>query len=221
MRPEDLIQNYPVLYHMAAKDSWDGIRAHGLLSTSSLLDLYEIRGQERVAIEEKHRPETVSIFHRQYGTALIRDQKPMSDDGLTRALADGLTPADWYRILNSKVFFWTNEERLHRLLCARAYRNEEHDVLWVDTRRVVDAHATDVRLCPMNSGATKPMPHPRGIASFLPIADYPWAMWVKKRGVEGAVVEVAIEHGIPQVANNVLRVVRMKQTKILSRIYER
>ena len=218
---DDLANNYPVLYHMASEGSWKGIREHGLLSTSRLLDLYGIVGQERVAIEDRHRSETVTISHERYGTAHIRDQKPMSDSGLARALHDGLSPADWYRILNSKVFFWTNTHRLSKLLCARAYRSSPHDVLSLDTRDVVGAYAARVRLCPMNSGATKPFPHPRGRDTFLPISEYPWSEWVRRRGVEEAVVEVAFEEGVPDVERYVHRVVRMQEERELEVLFQR
>lgn len=52
-----------------------------------------------------HRPECGPITHHVYGTAVIRDQKPMDDKGLTRALRDGLMPCGSYQILNGKVFF--------------------------------------------------------------------------------------------------------------------
>jgi hypothetical protein len=42
--PKDLIGRSPRLYHMAEADTWDSIREHGLLSTSALLDLFEIKG---------------------------------------------------------------------------------------------------------------------------------------------------------------------------------
>ena len=42
MTPEDMARKYPFLYHMAELSSWPSIQRHGLLSTSALLDLYEI-----------------------------------------------------------------------------------------------------------------------------------------------------------------------------------
>jgi hypothetical protein len=52
-----------------------------------------------------HRPESVTITHPAYGSAVIRDQKPMRDSALLKCLDKGLTPADWYRTLNRRVFF--------------------------------------------------------------------------------------------------------------------
>src|SRR6185312_14586628 len=121
MEPELLIKTFPRLYHMAERDAWPSIRLHGLLSTTALLDLFEIKGAQRIALEEAHRPESVIITHPKYGKATVRDQKPMDDKGLTRCLT-GVTPREWYRILNRKTFFWLTEERFRTLIGARAYR---------------------------------------------------------------------------------------------------
>jgi hypothetical protein len=49
--PERLASRYPVLFHMAEDGSWESIRERGLLSTSALLDLFEVEAEERFAIE--------------------------------------------------------------------------------------------------------------------------------------------------------------------------
>ncbi len=206
---------------MAARGSWPSIQKHGLLSTSSLLDLFEVGGARRVQLEENHRPHTEEIVHEKCGRASIRDQKPMSDAGLVRALRDGLSPREWYKILNSQVFFWTSQERLQTLLRARAYANDEHDVLIVDTKPLVEVYANTIFLCPMNSGATTPFAHPRGKDTFLEIGNYPWDTWRKKRGVADAIVEVAVRDGVPNTSKLVLRVQRMKKDKVLKVIFEK
>lgn len=221
MRLEDLVTNYPLLYHMAAKGSWPSIRRHGLLSTSSLLDLFEVGGEERATLEERHRPTSVTVGHPRYGKAEIRDQKPMSDAGLRRALAPGLSPRDWYRMLNSKVFFWTSVQRLHRLLCAQAYRDDEHDVLIIDTAQVMKAHIHRVRLAPINTGVTRPFAWPRGRSTFSSVEAYDWEAWKRKRGVKEAVIEVAFEDGVPDVERFARLVKRMKQERDLSTIFRR
>jgi hypothetical protein len=38
----ELIDYYPRPYHMAADGSWPSIRAYGLLSTASLVELFEV-----------------------------------------------------------------------------------------------------------------------------------------------------------------------------------
>ena len=88
-----LISRYPTLYHMAEDESWESIRRHGLLSTSALLDRFEVEGGERFAIESTRRPEIVRVDHPEYGTALIRDNKPMQEKSLERCLV-GMTPRE-------------------------------------------------------------------------------------------------------------------------------
>ncbi len=72
--PAELIARYPRLYHMAERDSLPSILKHGLLSTSSLLDLYAVNGERRMAIESDVRGQSIAIEHSKFGTAVVRDQ---------------------------------------------------------------------------------------------------------------------------------------------------
>lgn len=215
----ELIRDCPTLYHMAERGTWPSIRQHGLLSTSALLDLYEIQGAEREAIEERRRPEGVTIDRPALRPVVIRDQKPMDDAGLRMCLLDGLSPEDWYRSLNRRVFFWLTRERLLRLLNARPYRHDEHDVLELDTASLVAAYRATITLSPINSGTTKPFPSTaskRGRATFLPIAEYPYAQWRSNGRKPGErVVELTVDYSVPDVARFVRRAVRMQGGTIL------
>ena len=123
----------------------------------------------------------------------------MDDPSLRRCLQDGLTPEDWYRLLNGKVFFWLTRSRLDRLLNARPYRAETHIVLELDAAALVRAYAPDITLCAINSGATKPFPVARGRDTFLPIARYPYAAWRSRRARGERVVELAVTGGVPDI----------------------
>ncbi len=215
MNPELLIERFPRLYHMAEDGSWPSIKKNGLLSTSRLLDLYDVRGRERAALEQRHRPESVSIRQAGLPVAVVRDQKPMSDAGLQRCLQDGLAPKDWYRTLNSMCFFWLTEERLFRLLEAKPYRTLSHTVLTVDTASILFSHSKRVRLCPINSGCTKPFPHERGKDTFLPIVQYPFDDWDKKRSRKDPIVEFAVLDGVLDIAKHTIEVRRMTGRKVL------
>jgi len=201
-----LAREYPRLYHMAEPGAWPSIQKYGLLSTTSLLDLFEISGAHRKAIEAQHRPDSVPISHPMYGTAVVRDQKPMSDGALEKCLLDGLTPADWYRLLNRHVFFWLSRQRLNRLLGARAYRQQRHTILEVETTTLLDVYAKRIVLAPINSGSTIMNPQPRGKATFQAIGSYPYDEWRRKRGRRDAIVELAVRGGVQNIGRFVLRV---------------
>ena len=59
MKECDLFSHYPRLWHMAEDGSFDSVLKHGLLSTSALLDLYGMKGEERRKLERMRRPELV------------------------------------------------------------------------------------------------------------------------------------------------------------------
>lgn len=205
MRLDALIRAHPRLYHMADAGAWPSIREHGLLSTTAILDRVGMRGPEREALEAARRPERVPIG----GTAFVlRDQKPLNEAMLARALRGGLAPADWLRLLNGLVFFWASEARLATLLAARAYRDRAHDVLVVDTARLLARHAARVRLASMNTGSTPRYPAPRDASTFMTIDAFP------ARARSGApareIVEVCVEHAVPDIAELVLEVRRMR-----------
>ena len=215
-----LVQSSPVLFHMAERGSWESIRKHGLLSTSALLDLFGVSGSDRECIESCHRPESVTVEREGVGSAVIRDQKPMDDRGLERCLRDGLTPRNWYEILNARVFFWLSRSRLMRLLKARAYRDAEHDVLKIDTASLVDAYREQITLAGINTGATKPIPAPRGKETIVGIAEYDYAGRILTHPRE-PVVELAVESGVPDIADFTQRVVVMKGEVEVAEIWRR
>lgn len=219
MNIDDFIENYPTLYHMAELGSWENIQNHGLLSTSALLDLYQINGEERKAIESSHRPDCISISKDGLPTAIVRDQKPMSDSALKKVLLDNLTPSDWYRILNSKVFFWSSEQKVHVLLNARAYRNKPHDVITVDTAKLVELYRDRIVLCPYNSGSTIMNPVKRGLDLFQTIENHDYNRWKKKRGKAQAVTEVCVEGGVKNINQVVTKVRQMQQNTVLKILF--
>jgi hypothetical protein len=213
LTPELLTTLHPRLYHMAAPGSWPTIHRHGLLSTAALLDLFETPPADRERLLAHHRPATVPLTHPLHGTAHVRDQKPMSDTALKRALRDDLTPTDWYRLLNARVFFWLTQSRLDTLLRAAAYRDRPHTILVVDTASLLARHAPRVELSPINSGSTVYNPAPRGRDTFLPIAEFPFDHWAKKRSRTKAIAELTVLHAVPDLRDHVLEVYETGPTR--------
>lgn len=183
--------------------------------------MYEINGEERRRIESCRRPESVTIRHVKYGPAVIRDQKPMSETALRKCLK-GMTPSEWYRLLNGKVFFWLTPERVGRLLSARAYRGREHTVITIDTGKLLERHRADVTLSPINSGSTVYNPQPRNATTFQTLSDYPFDAWRKKRGAATkAIAELAVNYAAPTISEAVVRVERRREARILEVLYQR
>ncbi len=203
---QELAATYPRLYHITSEGSWPGIRQHGLLSTEALLDLFGIDGDLRERVLANRRPDCVQIEHPEHGRALIRDQKPLIESKLRACLQDGMTPREWYTLLNRKTFFWVAESRFETLRNARAYEDLRQTLLVVDCAKLLARHADRVMLCPMNSGAARPMAFPRGKRTFLPIGEYPFDESRRKRGRKRAVVELTVDYSVPDIRDVVITV---------------
>lgn len=210
MEADLLIRKHPKLYHMAEDGSWESIQKIGLLSTSALLDKFEIAGERRQEIKSSRRPKIVEISHPELGRALIRDNKHMHEKTLERCLV-GMTPREWYETLNRKVFFWLEEKRLINLLGARAYRDRPHLVLEVETAELLRRHGDSVSLSPTNSGVTFTVnPAPRGPDTFKHISDHPKSK---------AVVELTVDYAVPNLAAFTLSVSRWHGSEKLENVW--
>lgn len=199
MSRDQLVSRFPILYHMAHAASWPSIREMGLLSTSALLDSFAIRGEQRSLIEDTRRPDWIRIKDDTNRTAMIRDQKPLSDSALRKCLGHGMTPTEWYRLLNRHVFFWLTRERVESLLAARAYSGGSHLLIQIDTEQLLRRDWPRIRLSPINSGSTIYKPQPRGVDTFLHPDDYPLARWDAKRSKRKSVAELAVEYSVPAI----------------------
>jgi hypothetical protein len=219
MKAEELSQNYPFLYHMAESGSWPNIRRYGLLSTTALLDLFEIEGEERIPIESQQRKDSVTLEHPIHGSVTIRDQKVLHENTLKRLLVD-MSPRQYFEKLNGMTFFWVQQERLQRLLGARAYRDRSHSVLIVDTSALVRAHNPEISLTHINSGATSRGSGKRGTGTFVRIIDYPFAKMKGQRGLD-AIVELSVDYAVKDIEKFTVQVEEWKGDRSVRTIWEK
>ncbi len=221
MTVDELIENYPLLYHMAWEGTWPRIRDHGLLTTRQLVDMCESEPELRDAVLTRRRPSTITLNHPTYGRVPIRDQAPLREQFLLPKLTD-MDLREWLDVLNNRVFFWLHPNKLSVLLGAQRYRQHAHDVLVVDTASLLAAHGDRVRLSAVNSGATLyPNAPRRGSRTFLRVQDYPWAERRRRHTLVTAITELAVINGVPNVAEHVVRVERRRQNAVLGVLYDR
>ncbi len=125
---------------------------------------------------------------------------PPSD--LEAALTN-LSTTQWYGFLNRKVFLWLSQDRLMRMLNAAPYRDHCHDVLTLDTHRVVSEYVEQIAVCQINSGFAKPMfglVTKRSFGSFQTIERR-----AATRRLSG-LAESTVEYAVPDVARFVTSV---------------
>jgi hypothetical protein len=159
------------IYHMTDASNWPSIQQHGLLSTSRLLNLAGLDGDERYDLERRQRLRTL----RRPNGALIRDQLPMSPAALSVCLASGLAPEDWYLELNSRVFFWLDRGRLNRH--RHACDSSPQIVLIVDAHHLLSGYLEQAALTPFNTGNARRRPARRGRETFVPFDKWKESGW--------------------------------------------
>jgi hypothetical protein len=220
MRTEDLLNLYPKLYHMAAKGSWPSIERLGLLSTSELTKQWAVAPPAlRERLLGQRRSTSVTVNSPTLGAATIRDQLPLDERSLSLALVN-MKAHDWYEMLNDRVFFFLQPERLRTLLNARSYRSEEQVVITVDTKSFLRAHEPEIELCRINSGFAQPHNHvSRGLDTFKSIDAYPHPTRSAPRtSAPWDVAELCVQGAVLDLAQHVLSVERVQGDQILERI---
>lgn len=219
MLGEDLIRDYPVLYHMAEEGSWPSIARYGLLSATALLDRSDLGRRERCAIESKIRTESISVSCGHMGNVVIRDQKPLREHTLKKLLPPDMPVPEYCRLLNARTFLWADEDRLNTMLNAKAYRARPHDVLTVDTKGLVGRHRDEITLSHINSGATSRGAGKRGPDTFKRIDEYEYSPTKKYGG--NRVVEIAVDYMVRDIKRFVLRVERRRRNEVLGTTWRR
>jgi hypothetical protein len=213
----NLVKLYPVLYHMAEDGSWPSIRGNGLLSTEKLLRLFEVPEVERDNLTHERRPESVKITSSIYGTAVVRDQKPLSVSALEKCLTD-MTPTQWLETLNGRVYFWLQRKRLNSLLNAGPYRAHPQTVLVVDTASLLARHLSSVRLSRINSGSTIYVPAARGSETFKTLDEYSHPPRRKAVAAASDVAELCVIGGVDDVVDHVVRIERWRGATFLGEL---
>lgn len=205
---EELVARHPVLRHVTEGGAWESIERLGLLSTTALVDRFEVPSSDRSRLESRPRPRSVELRHPEHGRAVIRDNSPLRLDILERFLDCSVD--EWCRLLNRRVFFWATEHRLHNHLRARGHRGRPRDVITISTARLLERPSLGVTLCAFNSGsALYPNAPRRGPRTFFAGRDYPYDEVRRRRGRKDAVVEVCVDHELRDVTELVVAVERV------------
>ena len=194
------------IYHLADEANWASIQCLGLLSASRLMDLAGMTAAERERMECAQRQASITLPT----GAVLRDQVPMPPAALVRCLI-GMTPAEWYALVNSKVFFWFDPGRLDRQRRAGG-ASPRAVVMTVDAERLLAAHGARAALSAINTGNARRKPAPRGRQSFVSYAawlDSRWAseaaaLGTRPRAASHPPAELTVEEGVPDAMDFVL-----------------
>lgn len=196
------------IYHLAEASNWPLIQRDGLVSASRLLRASGLTSADRDRLERTQR-----LAHTELPNGvLIRDQRPMPSAALERCLC-GMIPADWYAMINSRVFFWLEPDRLNRQRIACEPRPQV--VLVVDTIALIAAYEQRIAVAPINTGNARRKPARRGTATFVPLSEWIRTGWeseaqalrIPLRTRAHQPVELTVLDSVPDILRFVVHVV--------------
>ena len=78
MERDELVARHPVLFHVAAAESWPSIQAHGLLSAERLLALHDVHAPTRDALLTRPRRRTHLLQDAGRGVACAAEHRKIS-----------------------------------------------------------------------------------------------------------------------------------------------
>jgi hypothetical protein len=153
------------LYHFADAVNGKSIEQHGLLSTTELLRRLNADGAT-VAKVTTYRHDDIELP----GGVRIRDQAPMPPEALARCLDPGLSPDDWYCLINAHVFFWPSLDRVRRH--GRALRARAQLLFTIDRAALLAGYNDRAFVTPFNVGNARRKSARRGLRTLCPVASW-------------------------------------------------
>ena len=204
MTPDELAERLPRLHHITDRAAWPMIERHGLLTTDQIVERFVADPAERERLRTERRTDFVVVHDGPDGRVTINDNLPLHFNTLAPALDDGLTPAEWLRLLNGRVYFWPDVERGAGFLRAGRRGGREKLLLTFDTRSLAAAYEGRLDLAPINTGSAVRKAARRGHATFTPASAVGWDEWRRLRGRLDKVAEISVRGGVPDALDHLV-----------------
>ena len=191
MTAEYLATSRPALFHTTDVSARAGIERYGLLSASELAALCGVQGDNAVELRERRRSQAITLPSSDGYEFVLRDQKPMSDKTLRKCLDDSLEPSDWYRAVNSRVFFFVHPNKVTQLQSAKATAGSKKLLLKIDTKSFLSKYYEVCEVTTFNVGFALRKPVRRSLRSFIPLRRY--------SGSISRIVELTVPGSVPDI----------------------
>ena len=202
MTPDELAARIPRLYHVTDRRSRGLIEREGLLCARSMIERFVSDPEARDRLVSERRRDFLTLHDGPEGYAALNDNAPLVFGKLASRLDDGLSPTDWLRILNGRVFFWPEPQE--RFFAAGRRGGRELLLLTLSTASLARAYEGRLDLAPINTGSALREPARRGLRTFTPASEVSWDAWRRLRSdVKSSldqVRELSIRGDVPDAA---------------------
>jgi hypothetical protein len=153
MTPEQFLNRCKVICHVGPAGVWEQVQKSGFRTAEQLILEADLTEEERQALLTEPRRESVRLSVQGEGV-ILRDQGPLfARKDLKSILGDGLNVADWIHLLNQRVYFFTDETSMRKLLDKYIQTDGAQDVIWLSPLKFVEAAGLSLELTSQNTAA--------------------------------------------------------------------
>ena len=174
MTPEEFMNRCKTICHVGPAGVWEQIGNYGFRTAEQLILDAELTDHERQRLLSQPRSEEVRLHVRGQDVTL-RDQGPLfARKDLKSALDSGLDVSDWIHLLNQRVYFFTDQTSMQKLLDKYVQLDGAQDVVWLSPLKLLETEGLQLELASQNTGAIVRRSGPQKTAeTFVPLFRFP------------------------------------------------
>ena len=153
MTPEQFLNRCKVICHVGPVGVWEHISKYGFRTAEQLILEADLNEEERQELLSTPRRESVRLRVRGEDVT-IRDQGPLfARKDLKSSPDSGLDISEWIHLLNQRVYFFTDETSMQKLMDKYLQVDGAQDVIWLSPLKVLEATGLNLELTSQNTGA--------------------------------------------------------------------
>jgi len=157
MNVDDFLHRCPSLWHVGPEGSWEGIKTRGFRTAEQLIMAADLDEDERTILLTEPRAEPVTLTI-DGATVTLRDQKQLlKRRDLASLMDEGMTIADWIRLLNRRVYLFTDLNTMNKALAKYIELEGAQEVMTFSPSKFIEAYRPRVELSMQNSGSVARM----------------------------------------------------------------
>lgn len=174
MTPEQFLNRCKLICHLGPAGVWEQIASRGFRTAEQLILEAELSDEERQRLLSTPRRESVRLRVRGEDV-ILRDQGPLfASKDLRTSLDSGIDVSDWIHLLNQRVYFFTDQALMQKLMEKCVQRDGAQDVIWLSPLKVLQAEGIRLELASRNTGAIARRSGPQKTAdTFVPLFRFP------------------------------------------------
>jgi hypothetical protein len=174
MKPEQFLNRCKTICHVGPAGVWELISIHGFRTAEQLILEADLTDEERLPLLSEPRRESIQLHVR--GQAItLRDQGPLFARKDLKSVLDGeLNASDWIHLLNQRVYFFTDQSSMQKILDKYIQMDGAQDVIWLSPLKLLEVEGLQLELASQNTGAIARRSGPQKSAeTFIPLFRFP------------------------------------------------